>query len=254
MVSIDFQPNHFRTLRKYRMISIIIPAHNEKDNLKRLLCRLSSLSIGVNAEVIVALSSSNNDRSENINTNLSGQILKCSEKGRASQMNAAVKKAQGDILVFLHADVIPPNSFFQDINTTLKDTYDAGFFSYRFDKDSFLLKINASFTAKDGIFTGGGDQCLFIKKAVFLKLGGFDERQVLMEDFEFFDRMKKSKIPYKIINNDLIVSARKYKNNSYFRVNISNVLLLTLYKLGYPSKKLKMLSMRLLKAPYQTDT
>ena len=172
--------------------------------------------------------------------------------GRASQMNTAVKKSTGEILVFLHADVTPPNTFFEDIGTTLEGAYDAGFFSYKFDIDHYYLKFNAKFTAKDGIFTGGGDQCLFIKRTVFLKIGGFDEQQVLMEDFEFFDRMKQNGIRYKIIKNDLIVSARKYKSNSYVRVNLSNLLLLVLYKFGYPSIKLKALHNKLLRTPYQT--
>lgn len=236
------------------MISIIIPAHNEKENLEHLLPILERMHTTVSVEIIVALSCENNDGSEQIQTTHSIEIIKCKQKGRASQMNAAVMKSKGEILVFLHADVTPPNTFLQDIVTTLGETYDAGFFSYKFDQDSFFLKINASFTSKDGLFTGGGDQCLFIKRTVFIKLGGFDEQHVLMEDFEFFDRMKKNKVPYKIIKNDLIVSARKYKNNSYIRVNFSNLLLVLLYKFGYPTKKLKSLHSKLLRAPYQTST
>ncbi|MFK5973007.1 MAG: glycosyltransferase, partial [Flavobacteriaceae bacterium] len=201
-------------------------------------------------EIIVALSRSNKG-CEKLNTMTQIHFLKCSGTGRALQMNEAVSVSTGDILVFLHADVIPPKSFLTDIKEAIQDTYDAGFFSYRFDKENFFLKINASFTAKDGIFTGGGDQCLFIKKATFHELGSFDEEQVVMEDFEFFKRMKKNKIRYKIIKNDLIVSARKYQYNSYIRVNFSNLLLVFLFKLGYPSAKLKTLHDRLIKTPYQ---
>ena len=154
-------------------------------------------------------------------------------------MNEASKIANGDVLVFLHADVKPPKSFLNDIQKTINSGYDAGVFSYKFDRENFFLKINASFTGKDSIFTGGGDQCLFIRKSVFENLGRFNEEQVLMEDFEFFKRMKKSKVPYTIIQNDLIVSARKYEKNSYVRVNLSNLLLVTLFNLGYPGNKLK---------------
>ncbi len=66
----------------------------------------------------------------------------------------------------------------------------------------------------------GVDQCLYIKRDVFEKLITFDEEQVLMEDFKFFERMKKNNVRYKIIKNDLIVSARKYDNNSYARANL----------------------------------
>ncbi len=232
------------------MITIIIPAHNEKNNLEYLISKLESMTRVSPVEVIVTLSCDNSDASENLSASDMVRFLKCSQKGRAVQMNAAVQKSKGSILVFLHADVVPPQTFLSDVLNTIQSDYDAGFFSYKFDKESFLLKVNASFTASDGIFTGGGDQCLFIKKDVFLDLDGFDEEQILMEDFEFFDRMKRNKVRYKIVKNDLIVSARKYENNSYARVNLSNLLLLVLFRFGYPAPKLKALHHRLLRSSY----
>ena len=232
------------------MISVIIPAHNEKRNLEKLIPLLLANSKFASCEIIVSLSSENSDQSEEILQNFNVIVLRCSKKGRAIQMNEAVARCKGDIIAFLHADVIPPATFLSDIQKTIAAGYEAGFFSYRFDTDNFFLKVNATFTARDGIFTGGGDQCLFIKKALFEQLGAFDENQVVMEDFEFFDRMKEQKVRYKIVKSDLVVSARKYKNNPYLRVNLSNLLLLTLFKMGYPSKKLKSLHNKLLNTSY----
>ena len=230
------------------MISIIIPAHNENKNLGELLPLLIKSDYDGSFEIVVAQSCISDDSSEQISKSPLVRFLKCKNQGRAVQMNEAAEAANGHILAFLHADVRPPKTFLSDIERTISDIYDAGFFSYRFDKENKLLKINASFTGKDGIFTGGGDQCLFIKKDVFNVLGKFNEEQVLMEDFEFFNRMKKNKVPYKIIKNDLVVSARKYEQNSYIRVNLSNLLLVILFKLGYPPKKLKSLHNRLIRA------
>jgi GT2 family glycosyltransferase len=166
-------------------------------------------------------------------------------------MNLGAQHALGEVLVFLHADVWPPMQFLRDIATAIDRGKEAGFFSYKFNSTSKLLQLNASFTKRDGLFTGGGDQCLFIKRNVFNKLGGFDEEQVLMEDFEFFKRMKKNKVSYTIIDNALVVSARKYEHNSYIRVNLSNLLLLSLFKLGYPPLGLKQLHNKLIRTPYQ---
>ncbi|MCJ7465130.1 MAG: glycosyltransferase [Maribacter sp.] len=235
------------------MISIIIPAHNEGPNLRKLLEK-TFIEAALTAEIIVALSPYNSDGSEKISVPKGVRFLHCSQMGRALQMNEAALNANGDILAFLHADVIPPDSFVLDIERTIKEGYEAGFFSYRFDNENFWLKINASFTTRDGIFTGGGDQCLFIGKSAFNALGGFNIKQVLMEDFEFFDRMKKRNIRYKIIKNQLIVSARKYRYNSYLRVNISNLLLLFLFKGGYPAIKLKALHDKLIRTPYQRNS
>ncbi|WP_149276148.1 glycosyltransferase [Pareuzebyella sediminis] len=234
-------------------VSIIIPAHNEKENLTRLLPILGNLPTSCQVEIIVALSKDNNDGSENLVSMDNIKFIRCFGKGRAVQMNTGFSKSKGNVLVFLHADVLPPNSFLIDIMDTLKAGYDAGFFSYRFDKENPWLNINPSFTARDGIFTGGGDQCLFIKRNVFNALKTFDENQVIMEDFEFFKRMKKESVSYKIVKSDLIVSSRKYNNNSYLRVNLSNLLLIILFRCGCPSKRLKELHDRLIRAPHGND-
>ncbi|MFH6604306.1 TIGR04283 family arsenosugar biosynthesis glycosyltransferase [Maribacter algicola] len=235
------------------MVSIIIPAHNEKKNLERLLGYLEKSNIK-NAEVIVAFSEATDDGQIDVRKPSFANFLRCKGQGRAFQMNSGANAAKGGILVFLHADVIPPETFLTDIANVMNKGYDAGFFSYRFDSNSLLLKINALFTARDGFFTGGGDQCLFIKKPVFERLGRFDENQIVMEDFEFFQRMKKHKVRYTIIKNDLIVSARKYLHNSYIRVNLSNLLLVILFKFGYPPHKLKSLYGKLIRTPYQNPS
>lgn len=236
------------------MISVIIPAHNEIINLKELVPNLLQVGGGHNFEILICISQCNSDASLRLTFADEVKLLSCPNSGRGLQMNYGASIARGDILAFLHADVRPSDTFFSDIEETIAKGNEAGFFSYRFDKDNFFLRLNASFTSKDGIFTGGGDQCLFIQKTSFEALGGFDERQVLMEDFEFFKRMKKAKVPYKIIKNDLTVSARKYESNSYVRVNLSNLLLVFLFKMGYAPDKLKRLHNRLLKLPYQKNS
>ncbi|WP_373519296.1 TIGR04283 family arsenosugar biosynthesis glycosyltransferase [Pricia sp.] len=235
------------------MTSIIIPAHNEKENLKELLPQLAEFRKDFPVEIILALSSDNSDGSETLASVYPIKCIQCKKKGRAVQMNSAANLVKEGILVFLHADVTPPDTFISDISTAIKEGFDAGFFSYHFDKKSVALQVNSFFTAKDGIFTGGGDQCLFIKKKVFDTLGGFDEKQVLMEDFEFFRRMKKSNVRYTIVKEDLIVSARKYRNNSYIKINLANFLLVILFKCGYPAKKLNSLHDRLNNMPYQNN-
>ena len=237
------------------MISVIIPAHNEQKNLEELLPLLILLREGSSVEILVSLSAESTEDLSPFEHDKALRVVRCTEKkGRAIQMNFAAKMTKGNVLVFLHADVRPPKDFFNDITETIGQGYDAGFFSYCFDKKDFFLKINASFTAKDGFFTGGGDQCLFIKKEVFEGLGRFDENQVLMEDFELFQRMKKNKVRYKIVDNDLTVSARKYKTNSYLRINLTNFLLLVLFRLGCPASKLKSLHDSLLRISDRTDS
>ncbi|MEB8346750.1 TIGR04283 family arsenosugar biosynthesis glycosyltransferase [Flavobacteriaceae bacterium KMM 6898] len=224
------------------MLSIVIPAHNEKANIESLFKILSKQlkqHPSLQVEVLVILSGGNTDGAEQLKHTGPFHIIQCQDKGRAVQMNLGAKMAKGSILAFLHADSIPPKGFLNNIYETISDGYGAGLFSYKFDKSGLLLKINEFFTTKDGLFTGAGDQCLFITKANFIRLDGFNEEQVIMEDFEFWHKIKKSKIPYKIVNNNLVVSARKYDYNSYLRVNFTNLVLFLMFKSGFTPEKIK---------------
>lgn len=223
------------------MISVVIPVHNERENLSRLIPYLQRIRGNQAVELLPVLSGATQDGSAEVLRELGLEPLRCEATSRASQMNAGALRARGATLAFLHADVWPPEEFFQDIARTLSKDYQAGFFSYRFDKQSLMLRINGYFTRKDGLFTGGGDQCLFIKKHTFEALGRFDPEQVLMEDFEFFRRMKRARTPYRIVHNDMVVSARKYQRNSYLRVNLSNLVLLILFYCGCKPDTLKRL-------------
>jgi rSAM/selenodomain-associated transferase 2 len=236
------------------MISVVIPAHNERQNLLRLLPKLLQLATGHQIEIIVCYSKTNSQFLTEMEAVAPVTAIHCSDNGRALQMNEGSIRAQGAILVFLHADVLPPQGFFDDIKLTLTNGHEAGFFSYQFDKKNFWLGLNASFTRRDGLFTGGGDQCLFINRDAFEKLGRFNEKQVIMEDFEFFKRMKSQKIPYKIVDNPLLVSARKYEDNSYLRVNMTNLLLVVLFKMGLAPVRLQKLHNNLLRLPYRSNS
>lgn len=227
------------------MISVVIPVHNESDNLSRLIPYLQRIGKDAQVELLPVLSGATRDGSAEVLRGLGVEPLQCQAVCRASQMNAGARRARGTILAFLHADVWPPEEFFRDITRTLSGNYQAGFFSYRFDTPTPMLRINGYFTRKDGLFTGGGDQCLFIEKETFEALGQFDPEQVLMEDFEFFRRMKRARTPYRIVPNDMVVSARKYERNSYLRVNLSNLFLLILFRCGCKPETLKRLYGRL---------
>jgi rSAM/selenodomain-associated transferase 2 len=222
------------------LISIIIPVCNEQQNLSKRLSFLSEEANKFPIEIIVSNSPESIDES--------GMICKefnkvthfdAIVKGRVAQMNAGAAKAKGDILLFLHADVTLPQDFYNQIILAINEGNKAGFFAYKFDKETFLLKINSSFTKKEGLFSGGGDQCQFFTKGTFNSLNGYNEEFCIMEDFEMIDKVKKQKIPFKIIQSKATVSARKYKTNSWLKINLINGYVFLKYKLGVHPIKLR---------------
>ena len=222
------------------LLSIIIPVYNEKENLLKRLSFLCEQANKFPLEIIISNSPETSDASPEVCKNFHKVTYFTSDKkGRAAQMNFGASKAQGDILLFLHADVILPDDFYSNILEAIIKGNKAGFFAYKFDKDSAFLNFNSKFTTKDGLFSGGGDQCQFFKKETFKALNGFNEEFCIMEDFEMIDRVRKQKIPFVIVQSKATVSARKYEHNSWLKVNLINGYVFLKYKLGVSPEKIR---------------
>lgn len=233
-------------------ISVIIPTYNEEANILHLLNYLIQYSDERLREIII-VDGNSKDNTCAIAEEAGVIVIRSGEKSRASQMNHGARRAKGEILYFLHCDTIPPKSFVSEICSAVSADKPAGCFSYHFDSDKPLLKINSFFTRYNGIFCGGGDQSLYIQRRLFWLLKGFNEKYVLMEDFELTGRIKKYAGGIHLIRQDMSVSARKYYTNSYLRVSFANVLVFILYKMGVPSGKLSLIYRKCLR-PLDTDT
>ena len=215
------------------LISIIIPVYNEQHNLLKKLSFLNEIAYKKPVEIIISNSPETTDCTINICKKFENVLFYNSpKKGRAAQMNYGAAKATGEIVVFLHADVQLPTNFYEEITQAINNNYKAGFFSYNFDRSSFLLNINSYFTKKDSLLAGGGDQCQFFLKTTFNELNGFNEDYCIMEDFEMIDRIRDKNIKYTVIQSKATVSARKYDNNSWLKVNLINGYVFMLYKFG----------------------
>ena len=228
-------------------LSIVIPTLNESENLQQLLPLLSQNAIQRKIEILIADSPRSNDAICRFANTSHIHYFKAKVGGRAQQMNEASRYAKGEVLYFVHADARPPATFYQDIWRAIEAGYELGYFAYKFDSSHPLLSINAYCTKFDGLFAGGGDQTLFIRKAVFHALNGFSPEFCIMEDFEFIRRIRKQKIPYTIIQNRVLISARKYKLNSYWRVNFSNLIAFLMFHLGFKAEQIKRMYKMLLK-------
>ncbi len=220
------------------LISIIIPTLNEEENLTKLLPYLNKHK-SFTTEIVVADACKTSDSTVEVCDQHDVVRIVCDQCSRAAQMNKGANVAKGEIVYFLHADARPPESFEKDILSTLSESYDFGIFSYRFDSESILLSLNAKFTKRKGLFAGGGDQSIFMKKSTFNALGNFDTSYCIMEDFKLFHKAKKQDLKYRVVPNDVVVSARKYEKNSYLRVNFSNLVAFTMYHLGMKPEKIK---------------
>jgi len=218
-------------------ISIIIPTLNEVANIGPLIDFLQKApDYDQVAEIIIADGGSS-DGTLSIVIEKNIRLLECAQQGRAAQMNEAAGLAKGEILYFVHADVFPPPTFVKAIQNAIQTGHRMGCFAYRFNSDSKLLQLNAFFTRFDWMANGGGDQTLFISRACFEKSGGFKTDLPIMEDFEFVWRNKKE-YGFHLLPGRALVSARKYRHNSYWKVQWVNAFTFLAFRFGAAPEKL----------------
>jgi rSAM/selenodomain-associated transferase 2 len=212
------------------MISIIIPTLNEEKNITTLIPYLKNCCKSHYAEIIIADGGST-DKTIEAAKNLQAKLVICPGKGRAAQMNCGAAEALYDVLYFVHADSIPPPSFCADILSAINNTYSCGRYQTKFQGNSWLLKLNAFFTRFDWFMCYGGDQTLFMTKALFTELHGYQDNLLIMEEYDLVERAK-SLAGYKIFSKTALVSTRKYQSNSWLKVQRANYNTVRLYKKG----------------------
>ena len=217
------------------MISVIIPAYNEERVLPSTLQALFAQS--GEYEVIV-VDGGSSDRTCAIiaglaispqSSALSTVRLLTAPKGRASQMNAGTKQANGEWLLFLHADTQLPDGAIQRLNEMESNqAIQAGGFMHRFSGDDWRLRFisfldNFRCTKSRVIY---GDQALFVRRTLFEQLGGFPNQPIL-EDVAFCEKLIKRTNPV-LLFPPVITDARKFLTMGVWRSFI-RVLLIILH-------------------------
>ncbi|WP_367180430.1 glycosyltransferase [uncultured Muriicola sp.] len=120
---------------KLPKISIIIPVLNEEEALDTLLPYLQTKAANYNQLEVIVSDGGSSDNTISIAKKFGASWLSAT-RGRASQMNAGAKKANGQILYFLHADSLPPKHFDQIIVSAITSGIPAGCFRLIFNMDT----------------------------------------------------------------------------------------------------------------------
>lgn len=219
--------------------SIIIPVLNEAQQIQPLLQALARLS--GQAEIIVVDGGSTDDTVALAQQHGQARVLEFGRASRALQMNAGAAAAQGDVLLFLHADVRLPSTALAEIGAALGDERVAGgCFAFGFPANvSLAYRIYAwGINWRTRWFqTATGDQAIFVRRAIFERLGGF-QIMPLMEDIELFNALK-GQGQVAILSPPVCVSPRRWQQNGLVRTGLLMYALRFGYWLGVSPARLK---------------
>ncbi len=158
------------------------------------------------------------------------------KKGRGLQMNLGAAAAQGDLLLFLHADSwVEPGGIEELVETMRQMDWVGGAFRLKFNHASwrYRLKSWSAHLRSQALGMSYGDQGYFVRRTVFDRLGGFPNLP-LFEDVGFFDRLKKQG-PWILLKSKVVTSVRRFERQGYWKATLKNVIWILLFKMGVPA-------------------
>ncbi len=189
------------------LISIIIPTYNEELAIAKTLSSLETLS---GAYEILVVDGGSTDRTVEIVRAAKIPLFQ-SLQGRGLQMNLGAKQAQGETLLFLHADTVLPANACQLILSALQQAeVCGGNFSLRFSGNSFGARLlTYIYPALRLLGLVYGDSAIFVRRKIFDELNGF--RAIpLFEDCDLFRRLQK-RGEFRRMNAFVTTSARRFE-------------------------------------------
>ena len=222
----------YHWLEQLPRVSIVIPVLNEGKQIKSLISQLQQLH--PIAEIIIVDGGSEDNTWDACD--IEGvKRLQIKKANRAVQMNHGAQLASGNILLFLHADChLSQAAFTAMIDLFSDDKINGGCFRYHLagsDQNWHYRWINFGVRARVKLFKlAYGDQGYFVRKNIFNDIGAFKVLP-LLEDVEWFSRLKKTKNVV-ILKEKLITSARRIQQRGWIRSSIINNLIVMLYFCG----------------------
>lgn len=193
-------------------LSIIMPVRNEAAGIVDALTPLQPLRGELE---LILVDGGSSDDTVALAAPLVDQLIQ-SAPGRATQMNAGAAIAQGEWLLFLHADTQLPTNFLE-----LLPAADAasqwGRFDVRLSPSSPMLRVVAWMMNWRSRLTGvcTGDQAIFVRRALFEQVGGYAPIP-LMEDIELSKRLRRHGRPL-CLHERLTTSSRRWQQNGTLR-------------------------------------
>ena len=218
-------------------LSIVIPTLNEQLNLPRLISQ--TLQDAIARPQLIVSDCNSADETLAIARRLADGVTE-GASSRAAALNRGATLADGDVLLFLHADTLLPPAFDRLIGRALaRSEVVGGAFDFTFGshplsrgavKQSVRVVqfINRIRFRSTGTFFG--DQAIFVRRGVFNRIGGFQEIP-LMEDVRFSRALAKFG-KTAILSPPVKTSPRRFVTRGVVRQLVTDAILLLGEDLG----------------------
>ncbi|MXY42411.1 MAG: glycosyltransferase [Rhodospirillaceae bacterium] len=217
-------------------LSIVIPTLNEAARLPATLAALSTpAGDGGEAPEILVSDGGSRDATAELAQGAGAQVV-TGAQGRGTQLAAGADAAQGDWLLFLHADTRLASGWRAAAAAFMADPANrqrAGYGRFRLDdphpRARRLEKRVAWRCRRFGL--PYGDQGLLVARDFYRALGGYRPLP-LFEDVDLVRRIGRNRLV--ALDIDAVTGAERFLQAGYRRRSARNLVLLSLYLMGVP--------------------
>ena len=177
-----------------RMISFIVPAHNEELFLPKTLAAIRATARGLQMPYeVVVVDDASTDRTGTIARELGARVILVNHRQIAATRNSGARVARGEQLFFVDADTtVTPQAVASALKQLGTGAMGGGALTYFEDAVPMyarLLLVWFGFFLRIASLSGGA--FLFCTRRAFEAVGGFDERLYGAEDAAFSAALKK---------------------------------------------------------------
>ena len=210
-------------------LSIVIPTLNESARIERSVL----LAFELRPTEVIVVDGGSEDGTAEIASRAGAVVTTC-RRGRGHQLNAGARIAQGEVLLFLHADCWLEPDAINQIETALHDQrVVGGAFRQQIGNDRTIFRWlewgNAARVRWRSL--PYGDQGIFLRRETFESLGGFEEVR-LMEDVLLMQKLRRNRRRIELLPGPLHVDPRRWLANGVVKQTLRNWTLLSGLWLG----------------------
>ena len=176
-------------------ISVIIPAYNEELALPETLERIGkALSVAACPSEIIVVDNDSQDKTKQLAEAFGAKVFLEKEHNISKVRNTGERNSSGDVLIFIDADTLVPDTLFQKIAAVMEDekcfggAVAVGYGDFERKWMRFYL-MGWAFWGK--LFNMAQGAAQFCRKSIFEELEGYNQTIFMGEDVEFYWRLSK---------------------------------------------------------------
>ncbi len=215
-------------------LSVVIPTLNEERQVGSLLSDVMGQTR--EADEVIVVDAGSGDETVSVAKRFPGVTLLAGTPPVAAGRNLGGRSANGDVLIFLDADVRLEKNFFEgfleEFERRRLDIACPLYIPYRSTPTirSVFAFFNALFKAFERLLPSGAGHCIAVRGKIFRESRGFDP-DLKFDDIELVRRLAKGR-RFGIVAQRVYVSDRRYREHGVPKMLLRYLLMSLFFALG----------------------